>query len=135
MIRPVRTSGPSEWVRPSSRERGAGTALVAAALMVVTVACGVGVLVAGWIDSVHRARSAADLSALSAAQVYVLGGDACHTAARAAASNGGVLDSCRVEGDIQSFVVRVKVSVALRPVVPGAPTLAGATAVAGAGAQ
>lgn len=104
--------------------------LVAAALMTVLVAWWVAVVLASWVDGVHDARAAADLSALSAAQAQVTGSPACAAAERIARSNNGVLESCDVEGDAQAFVVRVRVSVPLRPALSGTQRVS-ARAVAG----
>ena len=115
----------------SGRERGGGTVLTSALLLVILVAMLTGMWCVGWIGAAHRARSAADLAALAGARAMVGGADACRQARRVAEENGGVVRSCRVEGTIQQFVVRVRVSVVLRPHITGGPRAVTADAVAG----
>ena len=107
--------------------------LTAAVILLVTAATIVGVWIAGWIDAVHTARNAADLAALAGASAHVADRDPCAEAARVARANRGALVSCAVSGTLSAFAVTVRVSVALRPRVPGGQATVGAEAVAGAG--
>lgn len=91
----------------------------------------VGVWIAGWIDSVHRARSAADLAALAGAQAHVKDGDACAAARAAATRNGGRVASCDVQGGRRDFLVAVEVRLELRPVVGGVHRAVVEKAIAG----
>ncbi|MEL4358310.1 MULTISPECIES: Rv3654c family TadE-like protein [unclassified Luteococcus] len=100
-------------------DRGGGTALTAALLLCLCAAMLVGVWIAGWVDSIHRARSAADLAALAGAQAHVGDGDACSAARAAAGRNGALLDSCAVQGGRRDFLVTVGVRMELRPVIGG----------------
>ncbi|MEL4503637.1 Rv3654c family TadE-like protein [Luteococcus sp. H138] len=112
-------------------ERGAGTALTATLLLCLCAAMVVGVWIAGWVDSIHRARSAADLAALAGAQAHAKDGEACATARSAASRNGAALESCNVQGGRRDFLVTVEVRLELRPVVGGVRRQAVEKAVAG----
>lgn len=124
-------------MRPSGAlrhdQRGAGTVLTAVVLMCLGMATALALVVSGWIGSLHAARSDADLAALAGAGAHVRGLDACGAARSSAASNGGELLDCRVTGGTQSFSVRVRVQVELRPRLRAGPTHVGADAVAGSG--
>lgn len=80
----------------SRGERGAVSVLVVAlAGMLLTVGAALAVVAA--ILVAHRtAQSAADLSALAAAQTLADGGDACAVADSVAAANGAAVTSCAV---------------------------------------
>lgn len=99
---------PSTWgAPPPQRDRGSATVLVAAALGVTALfLCGALALVSAALAS-HRARAAADLAALAAADVLVhgLGGDPCDRAASVAADNHAWLDGCAVAGDAVTVTV------------------------------
>lgn len=107
--------------------------LTAIVLLGLGLATAVAIVVAGWIGSVHRARSAADLAALAGAGAYVRGGDACAAVRASAASNGAQVVRCSVQGSAQSFTVRVRVATDLHPRLRAGPRQVGADAVAGSG--
>jgi secretion/DNA translocation related TadE-like protein len=88
-------------------------------------------LIAGYATGYHRARAAADLSALSGAAAFQHGGDACAQARQTARHNSARMDHCDVVGDAIDFVVTVRVSVAARTRVPQLPRTVAAEADAG----
>ena len=61
----------------TDEERGSGTLLMVGVSAVLMVLAFAGVVAAGYLAAVHRARSAADLAALSGAVEVQRGGDAC----------------------------------------------------------
>jgi secretion/DNA translocation related TadE-like protein len=98
----------------TTAERGSGTFLmvgVSAVLMVLALA---GVVAAGYLTALHRARSSADLAALSGAAVAQRGGDSCGSAAEVAEANGVRMIACERVGDQLDFVVTVRVACDLR---------------------
>ena len=101
---------------------------VMAVVMLVSLAV---MLVAGYLVSVHRARGAADLAALSGAAAYQQGQDACLVASQAARRNGGAVVDCSQVGDLVDFVVSVKVRMEVQTRIPGLPTSVAAAAHAG----
>ena len=102
-------------------------------VMIVVLAVSLlGVGVAGYLVSVHRARSAADLAALSGAVAYSLGGDACARSTSTAVANAATVTDCTADGDQVDFVVSVTVSVKVGRTVPGLPDRISARACAGA---
>lgn len=111
-------------------ERGGGTMLTLSVMILTCSAMLVGVWVAGWVGSIHRARAAADLASLAGAQAYAAGQDACSAARPAARRNGATLASCSLEGHPASFLVRVRVKTDLLPAWGGHRTTV-AEAVAG----
>jgi secretion/DNA translocation related TadE-like protein len=90
-----------------------------------------GICIAGYLVAGHRARSAADLAALSGAAAFARGQDACSTARTNARSNGAKVMDCSQVGDVIDFVVSVQVEIAVDISVPGLPTSIGAVAYAG----
>ena len=94
----------------------------AALAMVLVVVATIAILVATAVLASHRARAAADLTALAGASAAVDGLDACRTAAAVAEANGASLTSCHLAGTATSFVVAVTVTVRtrLRAPLPGA---------------
>lgn len=118
--------------RPGSRtERGSGTVLASAVLLVV-LALGAALLVyAGYLITAHRAAQAADVVALSGARAMSDGEDPCSAAERSARANAVVLAECRVSGDDLDFAVTVTVERAHRAPLPGLPGQLRARAVAG----
>lgn len=117
----MRTTAPVAVHRapPSTRrargERGAATVLVVGAVASLVVVLAGALAVAGVVRDVHRARAAADLSALAAAVPLTSGGSAdCATAAQVATANDAVLASCAV--DARGAVV-VSAAVPLRAAV------------------
>jgi secretion/DNA translocation related TadE-like protein len=93
-------------------ERGASSLLallLASGLVVLSAVLAVGVAV---VDVRHRARAAADLAAVAAAQSWVRGGSPCGVAADLAAANGGRLRRCVVDSDAVGVAVEVRRDVA-----------------------
>jgi secretion/DNA translocation related TadE-like protein len=88
--------------------------------VVVTLAAAATV-VAGYLVSHHRARTAADLAALSGAAAYARGEDACDQARHTADRNGARVTRCDQVGDRVDFVVTVRVVVEVRVRSPGLP--------------
>ena len=107
--------------RPHLRERGSGTVLMAAVMGVVVTVSGAAMVIAGYLVGHHRARSAADLAALSGAAAHVRGQDACGEARRIARQNGAKVIRCSWVGDDIDFVVTVRTSVATPSRLPGLP--------------
>jgi secretion/DNA translocation related TadE-like protein len=69
----------------------------------------------------QRARAAADLAALAAAQTYGTGGDGCAAARRLAAENRQRLTDCVTVGDHWDFVITVTITTAVpirSPILP-----------------
>lgn len=91
-------------------ERGSGSLLVAAAVLVIAVATSVVVLAGSALLGVQRVRAAADLVAVSAAAAQADGGDPCAAAARVAVANQVELRECVVAGDLLDFAVTVTVA-------------------------
>lgn len=120
--------GGRRWRRAG--ERGSGTLLVAAVMLVVMVVAGVAVVLTGYVAAQHGAAGAADLAALSGSAAYVRGEDACLAARASARGNGTTLQACAVSGDSFDFVVRVSVVRHLRA-PPGLPATVTAKAEAG----
>jgi secretion/DNA translocation related TadE-like protein len=88
-------------------------------------------LIAGYTVGYHRARAAADLSALSGAAAYQQGRDACALARQTARRNDARVDRCELVGDAIDFVVSVRVSVVARTRIPQLPRTVVAEAHAG----
>lgn len=102
-----RAEGRADAERAGRAERGSATVLTVAALGVLTTVLGAALVVVGVVRDVHRARAAADLSALAAAQPLVLGGTVDCAAARSVAeANGAVLRSCQLlpDGSVETWV-------------------------------
>lgn len=116
--------------RVARGQRGSGTLLIAAVVLMVAALAGVGLVLAGYVAAQHAAAGAADLSALSGAAAQVGGTDACAAAGRVARANGVVLKACTVSGDSFDFVVRTTVTRQLRA-PPGLPATVTASAEAG----
>ena len=91
-------------------ERGSGTLLVVAGVVLAAVAASVLVLVGIALTGIQRVRSAADLVALSAATAQANGDEPCVAAAQLAAANQVELRDCRAAGDLLDFVVTVTVA-------------------------
>ena len=102
-------------------QRGSGTVLMAAVMSVVVALAAAATVVAGYLVSHHRARSAADLAALSGAAAYAQGEDACDQARQTARRNGARVIRCDQVGDPVDFVVTVRVVVEVRVRSPGLP--------------
>lgn len=94
---------------PVAVERGSGTVLTVGALLAIVVVLGGVLVVAGTVRDVHRARAAADLSALSAVASVARGGEAdCAAGASVAQANAALLTDCARQAD-GSVVVSVVV--------------------------
>ena len=117
--------------RPSGGERGSATVLMAAVMGVVVTLGAAAMVVAGYLVGHHRARSAADLAALSGAAAYAHGEDACDEARRIGRQNGAEVTSCTRVGDEIDFVVTVRTAVPARSRLPGLPRTVEADAHAG----
>jgi secretion/DNA translocation related TadE-like protein len=107
--------------RPSGGERGSATVLMAAVMGVVVTLGAAAMVIAGYLVGHHRARSAADLAALSGAAAHAHGEDACDQARRIAAQNGANVTSCARAGDDIDFVITVRTTVPVRSRLPGLP--------------
>ncbi|MCC6496304.1 MAG: hypothetical protein IT193_08595 [Propionibacteriaceae bacterium] len=107
--------------RPARRpQRGSGTALVAAVILVLLAVTVAALVVATFLVAADRARGAADLVALSAAAEQARGGNGCRTAGRLAELNGVELVRCAGRGDSLDFVVSVTIR---QPVALNLPLL------------
>ena len=134
----MRTAGEARGVarRGGERrggERGVGTVLTAAlALVLVSMTWGT-CMVLGWWLQVSKAQDAADLAALAGASAMTRAEDPCSAAAFAAQHNDGVLSGCVARAEGSSFVVEVRVTAKLHPVIPGGQATVQRTAAAGTG--
>ncbi|MFW5472644.1 Rv3654c family TadE-like protein [Knoellia sp. CPCC 206450] len=112
-------------------ERGSGTVLVVAAVAAVLLLGIAGLQVGAAASAAHRARAAADLSALAAASALQEGGaDPCGRAAHLARRNSARVVDCLLRPD-DSVLVRVTTDLDLA--WPGLPRTAVASARAGPG--
>ncbi|CAI9404780.1 hypothetical protein AESSP_01281 [Aestuariimicrobium sp. T2.26MG-19.2B] len=120
-------------MRGRGRERGVGTILIAALMLLVVLGTLAGVWVLGWWRAHARAADAADLAAVAGGEAYAATGEACSRARHTVVRNGAALVSCSVAGDATSFVVTVTAETRLWPPVhlPGAPRSVRVTALAG----
>jgi secretion/DNA translocation related TadE-like protein len=112
-------------------ELGNASVLMAGILGVVLTLSSAALVIAGYALSHHRARAAADLSALSAAAAFQHGRDSCAQAGVTARQNSARVDRCSQVGDVIDFVVTVRVSVAARHRFPHLPKMVVAEAHAG----
>jgi len=112
-------------------ERGSASVLMTGIVGVVVALSSAALLIAGYAVGYHRARSAADLSALSGAVAFQQGRDACAQARQTARQNGARVERCDLVGDAIDFVITVRVSVAARSRVPQLPRNVVAEAHAG----
>ncbi len=119
----------------STSERGAATFVMVGVLAVVISLALAGTIMGGHVVAIHRARSAADLAALSGAAAFAQGGDACRAAGRTATSNGASLLSCDRVGDQLDFVVTARVRVGIGRSTLRMPRSVEAIAYAGAESQ
>ena len=116
-------------------QRGGGSILLVGLMTVVLTLAMAGVCIAGYLVATHRARSAADLAALSGASSVSTGEVPCSAARRVAVANGATLLSCGQVGDAVDFVVTVRVRVQVSTGVPVLPTSIEAVAHAGSATQ
>jgi secretion/DNA translocation related TadE-like protein len=112
-------------------ERGSASVLMVGIMGVVLALSIAALLIAGYAVAYHRARAAADLSALSGAAAFQQGRDPCPQATLTARQNGARVERCEKVGDAVDFVVTVAVSVATRTHIPQLPRLVTAEAHAG----
>lgn len=112
-------------------ELGNASVLMAGIMGVVVALSGAALVIAGYAAGYHRARAAADLSALSGAAAFQQGRDPCAQAALTARHNGARVDRCNHVGDAVDFVVTVRVSVEARTRTPQVPRTVVAEAHAG----
>ncbi|EPH03238.1 helicase/secretion neighborhood TadE-like protein [Propionibacterium sp. oral taxon 192 str. F0372] len=112
-------------------QRGAGSGLVIAIIMVLAMAGLVAAIHGGWLASGQRARSAADIVALAAAQAHADGADGCAQGGRAAEQNRARLVECELTSGYGEFVIDITVEVEVLPAIPDAPRTARASARAG----
>jgi secretion/DNA translocation related TadE-like protein len=117
--------------RPLCSEGGSASVLMIGILAVVVALSSTALVIAGYATGYHRARAAADLSALSGAAAFAQGRDGCAQARQTAQQNGGRVDRCELVGDAINFVVTVRVSVAARTRIPRLPRMVAAEAHAG----
>lgn len=111
------------------RERGSGTVLTVAAIGVLLILATAGLQLGAAATAAHRARTAADLSALAGATALQEGaGSPCGRAAQIAGRNQARIVDCSV-GAEESVSVRVSMPVSTR--WPGVPDRAVASARAG----
>jgi len=112
-------------------ELGSASVLMTGILGVIVALSGAALIIAGYAVGFHRARAAADLSALSGAAAFQDGREACAQASQTARQNGARMDHCDVVGDTIDFVVTVRVSVIARTRIPHLPRTVAAQAHAG----
>jgi secretion/DNA translocation related TadE-like protein len=112
-------------------ERGSASVLMTGIVGVVVALSSTALLIAGYAVGYHRARAAADLSALSGAAAFQQGRDACDQARQIARRNGARVEQCDVVGEPTDFVVTVRVSVPARTHIPQLPKDVSAEAYAG----
>ena len=112
-------------------ESGSASVLMTGVIGFVVALSSAALVIAGYAVGYHRARAAADLSALSGAAAYQAGREACAQAGRIARQNGARLDHCDVVGDAIDFVVTVRVSVLAGTRIPHLPHAVAAKAHAG----
>src|SRR4029453_14100784 len=117
--------------RSKRAERGSASVLMTGIVGVVVALSSTALLIAGYAVGYHRARAAADLSALSGATAFQQGSDACAQARQTARRNGARVEQCDLVGDATDFVVTVRVSVPARNHIPQLPEDVSAEAHAG----
>ena len=116
---------------PERSELGSASILMTGIFAVVVALSSTALLIAGYALGYHRARTAADLSALSGAAAFQQGRDACAQARQTARRNGARVQQCDLVGDAIDFVVTVRVSVPTRTQIPQLPKDVSAEAHAG----
>lgn len=112
-------------------QRGSASVLMMAVMGVVVTLAAAAILIAGYLVAHHRARSAADLAALSGAAAYARGAEACDQAKATARQNGARVTRCDRVGDEVDHVVTVRVVVEVATRWPGLPRRVEAEAHAG----
>jgi secretion/DNA translocation related TadE-like protein len=117
--------------RVARSELGSATALMVGMMGVVVALSSAALVIAGYAVGYHRARAAADLSALSGAAAFQQGREPCAQAALTARQNGARVVRCNQVGDAVDFVVTVRVSVVAGTRIPHMPRTVAAEAHAG----
>jgi secretion/DNA translocation related TadE-like protein len=112
-------------------ELGSATVLMVGIMAVVVALSSATLVIAGYAVGYHRARAAADLSALSGAATFQQGREPCAQAARTASQNGARAVRCSQVGDAVNFVVTVRVSVVVKTRIHQLPSTVAAEAHAG----
>jgi secretion/DNA translocation related TadE-like protein len=112
-------------------EIGSASVLMIGIVSVVVVLSSAALVIGAYAVGYHRARAAADLSALSGAAAYQQGREPCAEAAQTARQNGARVDRCDLVGDAIDFVVTVRVAVVARTRIPQLPRTVAAEAHAG----
>jgi secretion/DNA translocation related TadE-like protein len=112
-------------------ELGSATALMIGIMGVVVSFSSAALVIAGYAVGYHRARAAADLSALSGAAAFQQSREPCAQAALTARQNGAQVVRCNQVGDAVDFVVTVQVSVVAGTRIPQTPRTVAAEAHAG----
>jgi secretion/DNA translocation related TadE-like protein len=103
-------------------ERGAATILVIAAVMGICVAGGIWLASGRASLARQHAETAADLAALAAAKSLTdIELSPCVAAGKAAAANGGSMESCAVAGDSVTVTVSVSRPMRARAVARAGP--------------
>lgn len=117
--------------RVARSELGSATTLMVGMMGVVVALSSAALVIAGYAVGYHRARAAADLSALSGAAAFQQGREPCAQAALTARQNGSRVVRCNQVGDAVDFVVTVRVSVVAGTRIPHMPRTVAAEAHAG----
>jgi secretion/DNA translocation related TadE-like protein len=117
--------------RVACSELGSATTLMVGIMGVVVALSSAALVIAGYAVGYHRARAAADLSALSGAAAFQQGREPCAQAVLTARQNGSRVVRCNHVGDAVDFVVTVRVSVAAGTRIPHMPRTVAAEAHAG----
>jgi secretion/DNA translocation related TadE-like protein len=112
-------------------ELGNATTLMVGIMGVVLALSSAALVIAGYAVGYHRARAAADLSALSGAAAFQQGREPCTQAGLTARQNGAQVARCNQVGDAVDFVVTVRVSVVVSTRIPHVPRTVAAEAHAG----
>jgi secretion/DNA translocation related TadE-like protein len=112
-------------------ELGSATPLMVGILGVVVALSSAALVIAGYAVCYHRARAAADLSALSGAAAFQQDREPCAQAALTARQNGARVVRCKQVGDTVNFVVTVRVAVVAGTRIPHLPSTVAAEAHAG----
>ena len=115
---------------PVRDERGSGSMLMIAMIVVVLALAWAAVVIAGYLVAAHRAKSVADLAAVSGASAVLAGQEGCPTAHRIAERRRATA-RCQQVGDAIDFVVTVTAEVTVPIVFPGLPPKLSATGHAG----
>jgi len=102
--------------------------------LAATVALLIGSMVVSYVMATHRARAAADLTALTAATSATRmldEGQSCQEASRIAQDNGAQLTGCEIVRAGDEVAAKVEVSVGLHWTLPGLPDQVSSVSFAG----